>query len=118
MKCPKCGCTDAVKNGTMNQKQRYKCKQCGCNYTQSTTYRIPIEKRITAIKLYLEGVGFRGIERLTGISHNTVIKWVKHLAMEIEQHSPERESPVLEVELDEMWHFVQKKLKNAGCGLP
>ena len=117
MKCPKCGCADATKNGTMNKKQRYKCKQCGCNYTQATLYRIPLSKRIEAIKLYLEGVGFRGIERLTGISHNTVIKWVKQLATEIERLRPEIENTVVDVELDEMWHFIQKKLKNAGSGL-
>jgi transposase-like protein len=119
MNCPKCGCTDAVKNGTMNQKQRYKCKQCNCNYTQSTTYRISLEKRIQAIKLYLEGVGFRGIERLTGISHNTVIQWVRQLASEseIDRLRPEIENKVVDVALDELWHFIQKKLKNAGSGL-
>jgi transposase len=100
----------------MNQKQRFKCKHCGCNYTQSTRYRIPLKKRIQAIKLYLEGVGFRGIERLTGISHNTVIQWVRQLATEIERLRPEMENKVVDVELDEMWHFIQKKLKNAGSG--
>ena len=102
----------------MNQKQRYKCKSCGCNYTQSTSYRIPLEKRIYAIKLYLEGVGFRGVERLTGICHNTVIQWVSDLAGEIERLRPEMEEKVATVELDEMWHFIQKKRTNAGSGLP
>ncbi len=101
----------------MNQKQRYKCKHCGCNDTQSTRYRIPIEKRIAVIKLYLEGVGFRGIERVTGVSHNTVIKWIRQFAKEIERLTPEVEHQVVEVEVYEMWHFIQKKLKNAGCGL-
>jgi transposase-like protein len=117
MHCPKCRCVEAVKNGTMNQKQRYKCKACGCNYTQSSRYRIPLEKRLYAIKLYLEGVGFRGIERLTGISHNTVIQWVRDLAGEIERLRPELNEAVATVELDEMWHFIQKKRTNAGCGL-
>jgi len=118
MKCPKCRCAEAVKNGTMKQKQRYKCKQCGCNYTQSTIHRIPLEKRIEAIKLYLEGVGFRGIERLTHVHHTTVMKWVKNLAEEIERLRPEVSAHVKTVELDEMWHFIQKKHKNAGSGLP
>jgi transposase-like protein len=117
MHCPKCRCVEAVKNGTMNQKQRYKCKACGCNYTQSSRYRIPVEKRLHAIKLYLEGVGFRGIERLTGISHNTVIQWVRNLAGEIERLRPELTEQVQTVELDEMWHFIQKKRTSAGSGL-
>ncbi|XVJ51908.1 MAG: IS1 family transposase [Vampirovibrio sp.] len=91
MKCPKCGYADATKNGTMNQKKRYKCKHCGCNYTQSTVYRIPLSKRIEAIKLYLEGVGFRGISRLTSVHPTTMIQWVRHLATEIERLRPEVE---------------------------
>ena len=73
---------------------------------------------IKAIKLYLEGVGFRGIERLTNVHHTTVIKWVKNLAAEIERLRPELQETVRTVELDEMWHFIQKKHKNAGSGLP
>jgi len=32
-RCPKCGRTEKVKNGFNRGKQRYKCKNCGCNYT-------------------------------------------------------------------------------------
>jgi hypothetical protein len=45
------------------------------------------------------------------------MKWVKELANEIERLRPEVEHTVVDVELDEMWHFIQKKLKNAGYGL-
>lgn len=116
MQCPKCRCAEAVKNGTLNKKQRYRCKECGCNYTQSTRARIPLETRLKAIKLYLEGVGFRGIERLTDVHHTTVMKWVKHLAEEIDRLKPEIKGSIQTVEIDEMWHFIQKKLKNAGYG--
>ena len=89
MHCPKCRDTAAVKNGMMGGKQRYRCKSCGCNYTQSSRYRISESKREEAIKLYLEGVGFRGIARLTGVSHVTVMRWVKALADRIEADTPE-----------------------------
>ena len=118
MTCPKCRSAKAVKNGTMRGKQRYKCKQCGCNYTRSTLKRIALETRLYAIKLYLEGVGFRGIARLTGVAHTSVMGWVKDLAAEIERLRPEVEDQVQTVELDEMWHFIQKKRTNAGFGLP
>jgi len=116
MHCPKCRCAEAVKNGTMRGKQRYKCQHCGCNYTQSTLSRTPVAKRVEAIKLYLEGVGFRGIERLTGVPHSTLINWVKNLGAEIERLRPELTEQARTVELDEMWHFIQKKHKNAGFG--
>jgi transposase-like protein len=32
-RCPKCGRKEKVKNGFMRWKQRYKCKNYGCNYT-------------------------------------------------------------------------------------
>ena len=111
MHCPKCACAEAVKNGKMQGKQRYRCKSCGCNYTQSSRYRIDRETRIKCIRLYLEGVGFRGIGRLTGVSHVIVQKWVKELGDSIERFRPQTgdAEPVSVMELDEMWHFVQKK---------
>jgi len=116
--CPKCAGAEAVKNGNVRGKQRYRCKACGCNFTQSSMSRIPLEMRRKCIELYLEGVGFRGIERLTKVSHVTVMKWVKKLGDRIETLRPHNCGEVSVMELDEMWHFVQKKHKSVGCGLP
>ena len=33
IKCPKYGQKERAKNGFHREKQRYKCKNCGCNYT-------------------------------------------------------------------------------------
>lgn len=118
MECPKCAHAEGVKNGKMTGKQRYKCRRCGCNYTQSSKYRIPREKRLECLRLYLEGVGFRGIERLTGVSHVSVIKWVRELGDRIEALRPQSGGEVSVMELDEMWHFVKKSPTNAGSGLP
>ena len=71
----------------------------------------PVAKRIEAIKLYLEGVGFRGLERLTGVPQSTLINWIKNLSVEIERLRPELTEQVMAVELDEMWHFIPKKHK-------
>ncbi len=32
------------------------------------------------LKMYVNGIGFRAIERTTGINHNTIINWVKKAA--------------------------------------
>jgi len=118
MKCPKCRSAKRCKNGLIKGKQRYRCKECGCNYTVSSLSRTPREKRIECIRLYLEGVGFRGISRLTGVSHTTVMRWVHKLGDDIERFRPQtgEVEPVSVMELDEMWHFVQKKRTNAGSG--
>ncbi len=117
MTCPKCACAEAVKNGKMQGKQLYRYKSCGCNYTQSSRYRIDRETRIKCIQLYLEGVGFRGISRLMGVSHVSVQKWVKRLGDDIEKFREETGEiePVSVMELDEMWHFVQKRT-SSGSG--
>ena len=66
------------------------------------------------MELYLEGVGFRGISRLTGVSPATVMRWVKALADRIDISQPAEDRRVAIMELDEMWHFVGKKKTNAG----
>ena len=80
--------------------------------------RTPVEIRMLCIRLYLEGVGFRGISRLTGVTHTTVMRWVSKLGDNIEQFRQDTGEikPVSVMELDEMWHFVQKKRTNAGSG--
>lgn len=75
MHCPKYWDTAALKNGIVRGKQRYRCHSCGCNYTQSSHYRLPDDMRKRCIELYLEGVGFRGISRLMGVSPATMMRW-------------------------------------------
>ncbi len=117
MHCPKCHCEKKVKSGFTRGKQRYKCKNCNCHYTQSSLYRTPIAVRAKAIKMYMEGLGFRAIERLEGVSHVSVMKWVRKLGNKIDQHKQTFPEKISIMELDELWHFIGKKNKSAGCGL-
>ena len=80
--------------------------------------RTPIEVRAKCIELYLEGVGFRGISRLTGVPNVTVMRWVRKLGDDIEKFRDEtgEVQSVDVMELDELWHFVQKKRTNVGSG--
>jgi len=88
-KCPKCG-KKKVKNGFMKGKQRYKCKCCGCSYIGSKN-GYPDHIKLKYIKYYLEGNGFRRIERLMGDSHVSVINWVKKFASKFKNISKQRE---------------------------
>ena len=65
----------------------------------------------------MEGLGFRAIERLEGISHVSVMKWVRHLGNKINALKETSLEKVSIMELDELWHFIGKKNKSAGCGL-
>lgn len=76
--CPSCNHDKSIKSGIVNQRQRYKCKKCNYNYTVNK-----IGKKIDdyyvnkALQLYLEGLTYREIERIIGVSHVSIMNWVK-----------------------------------------
>lgn len=76
--CPRCQSQKVVKSGVINQRQRYKCKKCNYFFTvnkqgkQIDNYYV-----IKALQLYMEGVSYREIERLLGVSHVSVMNWVR-----------------------------------------
>jgi len=76
--CPNCSATDYIKAGIINNRQRFKCKKC--NYFFSVN---KLGKQINdyyvnkALQLYLEGLTYREIERVLGISHVTIMNWVR-----------------------------------------
>ena len=106
--CPKCHRTEYVKNGIVRGKQRYLCKKCKYNFTRDTCWKYSDEIREKAIKLYLEGNGFRRIERLIHVSHMSVINWVRQLDSQI-QKIPQKNEKVDILELDEMCIDFKKK---------
>lgn len=78
IECPKCNSTKHVKSGIVNNRQRYKCKDCGYHYTvQKMGKKIDDYYVTKAIQLYVEGVSYREIERILGISHVSIMNWVK-----------------------------------------
>lgn len=76
--CPKCDHLHVIKSGIVNNRQRYQCKKC--NYFFSVNKigkQIDDYYVIKALQLYLEGVSYREIERILGVSHVSVMNWVK-----------------------------------------
>jgi transposase-like protein len=116
MKCPKCQSANNLKNGIVRGKQRYKCKDCGYNYTFDYSYFAEKErKRRFGLAMYLEGLGFHSIARLLNVSHVTVINWVKKYGSELSKiRNPK---PVQVMELDEIHSYVGRKKTINGFGL-
>lgn len=78
MKCPTCESTQLSKNGRHCGKQRYICKHCGRQFLESYLAKgYPEAVKRQCLELYVNGMGFRAIERVTGIHHTTVGLWVK-----------------------------------------
>ena len=120
MNCPKCGKDKKVKNGIKYGKQRYKCKGCGCHYTQSKLRGASLETKLQALGLYLEGMGFRAIGRTMGVSNTTVLSWIRTLGQTIKRHIDSNLADDIRhvdfIEIDEMWHYTLKKNKSFGFG--
>lgn len=110
MQCPDCSSTDVSKNGKQRGKQNYICKTCRRQFIE--TYDPPSgysdEFKRECLKMYVNGIGFRAIERVKGVHHTTVITWVKQIGELLpDAYEPE---VVPEVgELDELETFVGSK---------
>lgn len=84
IKCPRCNSDWTIKSGRVKGKQRYNCKDCNYFFTVNKLgKRLDNFYVVKALQLYLQGLGYREIERILGISHVTVMKWVKQYFKEI-----------------------------------
>jgi transposase len=61
-------------------------------------------------------MSFCSIARLLGVSDVAVLNWIRDEAQKLPE--PKGESEQVIVTLDEMWHFIQKKLVSSGFGGP
>jgi hypothetical protein len=75
---------ETVRNGIIKERQRFRCKKCDYNFTVDKIGKgISSYYVIKALQLYIEGVSFREIERLLGVSHVSVMNWVKKYQIKI-----------------------------------
>ena len=87
IKCKFCGSEKLVKNGFMEGKQRYKCKECGRNPI-SGDKRFKFDKydnktRYTAFLMYINNSGLRQIGRVLDIPFQLVQSWIKSMAKQL-----------------------------------
>jgi len=116
MDCPKCKSSNYVKDGIVQDRQRYRCKDCNYRYTVAEKSDVKSAGiRRLALEMYLEGLGFRSIGRILRISYGTVYSWVKKWGGKVEL--PVSGEPVEIVELDEMHSYVGEKKTTVGYGL-
>lgn len=115
--CPKCNSKTAVKSGVVNDRQRYKCKNCSYYFTVSKLGKsIDNYYVIKALQLYIEGVSYREIERILGVSHVSVINWVKKYKVKAPQNSEYR--PTYKVLThSELSAFMAKPENMKGSGM-
>ena len=115
LRCERCGAEEHVKNGFMKGLQRYRCKACGLNFTDTPPRGMPLRVKVTAVLLYLSGLSMNRTAKLLGVSTPSVQAWIERFA-EVYAQKPEPERCAVVVELDEMWHFLKKSRTSSGSG--
>ena len=114
--CPRCQSGAVVKNEKILGKQRVKCKDCDRQFTRLTPRGHPASEKAAAIKLYAQGLSMCAIARMFHVSPSAVLKWIRNFARKnYEKPVP---SGSVNVEVDEMWHFLHVKKTNFGSGKP
>ncbi|WP_259014789.1 IS1/IS1595 family N-terminal zinc-binding domain-containing protein [Emticicia fluvialis] len=115
--CPHCDSASISRNGIVKEKQRYKCKACGYNFTLEKKGRNLDGYLVTkALQLYLDGVSFREIERLLGVSHVTVMNWVEKYKIMIPDHPNDYKPTYSVVTHEELLAYYKDKENLKGTG--
>src|SRR3954464_7949461 len=91
----------------MHKKQRYLCKGCALNFTDTPARGKPLALKAAAVLLYVSGLSMNRTAKLLGVATPTVQAWLEQFAAVYAQ-KPEPEGRAVVIELDEMWHDLKK----------
>lgn len=116
MRCSECK-VDCQRFGKhRNGLRRFRCPQCRKTYTESHertlgTMYISQDRAVLALQLLLEGNSIRSTERITGLDRNTIMSLLVKAGDRCNSLMVSRiqNLTVKDVEVDEIWGFVQKK---------
>jgi len=115
--CPKCQENNIVKSGIIKDRQRYLCKKCNYYFTVNKLGKKIDDYYVTkALQLYLEGISYREIERIIGVSHVTVSNWVK--AYKVKKPSQTDYHPTYKIFNHlELVEYLKSKQNLSGAGM-
>ena len=79
------------------------------------------KQRLAAVTLFRKGLSLRSIAEVIGANNVIVLYWIRNIGKFIKNtvlSAAVQSSKELEViEIDELWHYVQKNRKSYGYGL-
>ena len=113
--CKRCGSERQVKNGLMWGHQRYLCKDCSLNFTDTPARGKPLALKVAAVLLSVSGLSMNRTAKVLGVSTPTIQAWLEQFAAAYAQ-KPEPEGRAVVIELDEMWHDLKKSPSRSGSG--
>lgn len=117
LNCPRCKSDEIAKSGVVKGRQRFHCKACNYYFTvMKEGKNIDPYYVIKALQLYIEGISLREIERILGISHVSVLNWVRKYNIKAPEHYDYR--PTYKVlSHEELIGFIRDResLRSSGC---
>jgi transposase-like protein len=115
--CPRCQENRIVKSGIVNDRQRYTCKSCRYSFTVFKLGKRIDDYYITkALQLYLEGLSYREIERIIGVSHVTISNWVKQYNIHKAPHEKYHSTYKI-LNHNELQEYMKNKENLLGAGM-
>ena len=113
--CPACGGTTPIRSGHARGRQRWRCKGCGRQFTRTTARGKPAAMKAAAVELYCLGLSMNAVAKRVGVSAQSMLRWVREHA---QRHGPKPapSGSTAVVEIDEVWHFVEKSPRSSGSG--
>lgn len=123
MTCHNCQSVCKRSGKHRNGLQRYRCSQCRKTFTEDHTrplaeMRLPMDKAESILKLLVEGMSLRSIERVTGVHRDTIMRLLL-LAGERSQQLMDAKMRNLQsryLQVDEIWTYVGKKRRSVRDG--
>lgn len=113
VKCRHCEGENYVKNGLRGRHQLYQCKDCKRCFTVTEIKKGYEAQKLLALILYGSGkASYRYLAKLFCVCPATIMNWIKSFSENIELLEPSCE--IKEIELDEMWHFIDSKKQAVG----
>src|SRR3954453_20169802 len=115
LRCKRCGGEEHVKNGLMRGHQRYLCKSCGLNFTDTPARGKPLALKAAAVLLYVSGLSMNRTAKVLGVSTPTIQAWLEPFAAAYAQ-KPEPEGRAGGLGLGEIGLYLKKRPSRSGSG--
>jgi len=116
--CKNCGGTQCTRNGKVRNKQRFKCKECSCNFVIGDK-REKASPQAKALSVLLYGTGkssYGFIAKLFNVTRPAVLKWLRNASGRLAE--PTIDDELKELQFNEVWHFICEKNKSGASGGP
>jgi len=113
--CPHCTSAEIYANGNVRGMQRYVCKNCKKNFSDSTGTALALIKKkelwVNYIMHMFEGHSLFKCAKLTGISKQTAFDWRHKILSRLRHEAPDKFSGICEID-DVCFNYSEKGSSN------